>query len=693
MARELDWFCLRFPRTLDAAAALAALSSFTGLPHAVHLTLGLTATAEEIRHDLAVSRTSASTVAGALHAAIPSLHLENAEVQREPAHRILWQLAPAVAAIRTDRLEAASASLLGSLSPLGRGELVSVRWHLRPSPRPRLDFASESARAGRTLSLRHKLALPGMGAYGELRVTAGTPQRRHLLIQRVATSLRALSTPHGRLVADAYWLGQLARLVGLRGRYLSVAELAAVLGWPVGAPDLPGLELGASRRLVPSRYLPEAGRLLGVSNFAAPARPVALTPQAATKGSWIIGPTGTGKTSLIKNMVVSDLEQGRGLAVIETNGDLIRELCDLIPKNRIRDVVLIDPTDPTHAVGFNPFRGSPDPSLVADQLGELFERLWSAFWGPRTAQLAHMGLLSLAQRPGSTLLDLPRLYLDPGFRRQVIAGLDDPVGLEPDWHWFESLSGREQAAIAAPLLNKARQFVARPAIRAIVGQAAPKVSVQRVMAEGKVLLVHLPKGLIGAETAQLLGCLTLTGLWQAATERTRLAPAQRPAFGIYVDEVQDFAASPIPWEELFAQGRKYGLSLAVAHQNLGQLPKELRETIEANARTKVAFALSPGDARALERHFAPALNADDLQALDAYSVAAVVALDSGAVSRPVTLDTPPPPEPVGSAAQVLAASRGHYARSRVEIEAAARARLRPAAQGSAPIGRRPRGNR
>jgi hypothetical protein len=131
------------------------------------------------------------------------------------------------------------------------------------------------------------------------------------------------------------------------------------------------------------------------------------------------------------------------------------------------------------------------------------------------------------------------------------------------------------------------------------------------------------------------------------------------------------------------------MSLSVAHQNLGQLPKELRETIEANARTKIAFALSPGDARALERHFAPALTAADLQALDAYSVAAVVALDNGAVSRPVTLNTPPPPEPLDSAEQVRAASRAHYARSRVEIEAAARARLRPT-HNSAPIGRRPR---
>ena len=194
------------------------------------------------------------------------------------------------------------------------------------------------------------------------------------------------------------------------------------------------------------------------------------------------------------------------------------------------------------------------------------------------------GLLTLARRPGSTLLDLPRLFLDQRFRLGVLADLDDPVGLEPDWRWFGNLPAREQATVIAPLLNKVRQFTARASIRAIIGQATPAMSMREVMAQHKILLVHIPKGLIGAETAQLLGCMVLTSLWQAATQRAALPPAERSPFGLYVDEVQDFAASPMPWEEMFAQGRKYGLALTVAHQNLGQLPKELREVVLANAR-------------------------------------------------------------------------------------------------------------
>lgn len=213
---------------------------------------------------------------------------------------------------------------------------------------------------------------------------------------------------------------------------------------------------------------------------------------------------------------------------------------------------------------------------------------------------------------------------------------------------------------------------------------------RRLMAEGKVLLVHLPKGLIGAETAQLLGCLVLTSLWQATAERTGLPMAARAPFGLYVDEVQDFAASPIPWEEMFAQGRKYGLSLTVAHQNLAQLPRELREVVLANARSKAVFALSISDARALESLYAPALTAADLQALDARSIAAIVALDDGGSAPPVTLDTPPPPSSTGSESRVRRSSRALYARPQAEVEAELRSQAQHRQAGNAPIGRRAR---
>jgi Type IV secretion-system coupling protein DNA-binding domain len=689
---ELNWFQLRFPRDLTEAAVLAALASFSGVPHGTRLVLDLSATDSGITHRLAVSSAATETVMAGLRAAIPSLRLEAIDRPAPVAGpRVLWQMAPTVAVLRTDELAATAAVLLSNLFPLDEEESIRLAWNLRPAPRPPLPDAPESQLDGRLRLSRAKLALPGMAGHGELYVRAASRARRTQLVQRISTVLRSLSSPHGHLVAEPYWLGLLGRLFNLRGRYLSVAELAAVIGWPIDGLDLPGLELGAAKRLVPSRALAQAGRVLGTSDFAGLNQPVAISTSASTRGLYLLGPTGTGKTSLLKNLIRDDLLQGRGLVVVETNGDLVQELIDAIPPERIKDVVLLDPIDRTHAVGFNPFASDADPSLIADQLGELFQRLWEAFWGPRTAQLTHMGLLTLARRSGSTLLDLPRLYLDPVFREKVLADLDDPLGLGPDWQWFENLSVREQAAVVAPLLNKVRQFTARPAIRAIVGQHAPRLTMREIIEGRKVLLVHLPKGLIGAETSQLLGCLVLTAVWQAAAERAALPPSERHPVGLYVDEVQDFASAPIPWDEMFAQGRKYGLSLTVAHQNLEQLPKEIREVILANARSKAVFALSAHDAKVMERLFAPALTAADLQALDAYSIAAQVALDDGSAARPVTLTTPPPVAPLGSAKQVREASRERYARPRVEIEAALRQRISGPERRTAPVGRKRRG--
>jgi hypothetical protein len=688
----LTWYRLRFPRDLDGDAVLAGLSAFSGISSRTRLLFDLSASSNGITHQLAVSPRAADAVASGLRAAIPSLNLEPIpQPGRSYSHRSLWQLVPATAAIRERELSATATSLLASLYPLHGEETVRLSWRARSAVRPRLQVTPERRSQGYTQALKAKLAQPGLHVWGELLVSAANSGRAQLLAQHPAAILRSLGTPHGRLIGDPYWFGQLLHLLGQRGRYLSAAELAAVIGWPVGGPDLPGLELGAAKSLVPSRSLSRTGRVLGVSNFAGLNRPVAITPSAATRGLYILGPTGTGKTSLIKNLVRDDLVQGRGLAVVETNGDLIQDLLDLIPPERVKDVVFIDPTDKDFAVGFNPFTSSPDPSLVADQLGELFERIWSAFWGPRTAQLAHMGLLTLARRKDATLLDLSRLYLDPAFRARVTAHLDDPVGLGPDWQWFESLPAREQASVTAPLLNKARSFTARPAIRAIMGQPNPPLSMRRLLAEKKILLAHLPKGLIGAETAQLLGCLILTAIWQAAAERARLPIAQRQPFALHVDEVQDFAAAPIPWAEMFAQGRKYGLALTVAHQNLDQLSKELREVILANARSKAVFALSASDAKVMERLFVPALTAADLQALDAHTIAAITALENGGSARPVTLLTPPPPEPTGSAEQVRQLSREGYARPRAEVEAELRNRLVGSEKAAAgPVGRKRR---
>jgi hypothetical protein len=687
---EVHWLRLRFPRELQEESVLAVLSALSGIDARTRLVFQLFATTAGIEHRLGVSIRSAESVAAELTAAIPNVQFDAVEpVATSYKGHLLWQLAPTASALRTTNLTAIVASLLASLSPLQEDEAVSLVWTMRPAVRPSFVATPEGRASGKARLLRNKLALPGLAGYGELSATGTDARRTTDLLRRTSSVLRSLDTPAGHLVGEPPWWGQLARLAGQRGRFFSVQELAAVIGWPVGSLDhIRGLNVGAARRLLPSAALPQIGRVLGTSNFAGVTRRVAISPASSTRGLYVLGSTGTGKTSLLKNVIGDDMQQGRTVVVIESNGDLITDLLDMIPEHRINDVVLIDPTDKEYALGFNPLASSGDGELVADQLVELFERIWHVYWGPRTAQIAHMTLLTLAGQKGSTVLDIARLLTDSSFRAATTARLDDPVGLEPDWSWFSQLPERERLSYAQPLLNKIRQFTARPAIRAIIGQE-PRISMQEIVEGRKILLVHLPKGLIGTETARLLGCLVLTSLWQTATKRAELPLSRRHPVSLYVDEWQDFSAAPIPWADMASQGRKYGLALTVAHQNIGQIERSLLDTILANARSKTAFALDDTDAKVMARLFAPYLSAADLTAMEAYSIAALVALDDGSTDRPVTLTTLPPPEPTGSATRAREASRANYARPRAEVEAALRRRIIPELP-KGPLGSKPR---
>jgi hypothetical protein len=248
MTRQLTWFRLRFPHDLSQDAVLAALSSFSGVAHGTRLIFDLSASRDGITHHLAVTPKASEGIVGSLRAAIPSLRLDQTDQPtRHYAQRALWQVSPATAVIRSDEPAAIAAGLLSSLFPLHNGESVALSWTLRPHLRPPLPLTPEIQRDGRQRVLMAKLSLPGLNGYGLLRVQANSPARSTQLMRRTAASLWSLSTPFGSLVADPYWYGQLLRLLGQRGRYLSVAELAAVIGWPIDGPDLPGLELGASR--------------------------------------------------------------------------------------------------------------------------------------------------------------------------------------------------------------------------------------------------------------------------------------------------------------------------------------------------------------------------------------------------------------------------------------------------------------
>lgn len=319
-------------------------------------------------------------------------------------------------------------------------------------------------------------------------------------------------------------------------------------------------------------------------------------------------------------LILAQIATGHAAVVIDPKGDLVREVLARIPSHRQNDVVVLDPNDRC-PVGLNPFCAGhhQSPALIADGILAVFQQLFATAWGPRTQDILNSSLLTLAQHDGATLTMLPALLTDPAFRRRMIRKLHDPIGLGPFWAAYEAMSAEQRAQVIAPVMNKLRQFLLRPALRAVLGQAAPRFRLADVFHHRRILLVSLNKGLIGAESARLLGALVVAGLWPLVLARAALRPELRHPVGVYIDEVQDYLALPGDLADALAQARGLGVGFTVAHQYRAQLPPLLRAAIDANVHNRIVFGLGAADARELATQ-APHVGPADFMLLPRYNI-------------------------------------------------------------------------
>ena len=447
-----------------------------------------------------------------------------------------------------------------------------------------------------------------------------------------------------------------------RGDVLSVPELASIAHLPTDT-GLPGLQRAGARALAPAPQIPVGGphtKPLGMADSAA-RRPVAVRVSDARHHLHILGPTGVGKSTLLARMILADADAGRGLIVVDPKGDLVTDVLSRLPSRYGDRVVLFDADARSAPPCVNPLDlgriGADKRDLAVDNLVTVFHRIYKAWWGPRTDDLMRSSLLTLCAQSGTpTLADLPRLLTEPAFRARVTRTTPDPV-LRGFWDSYEQLSESGRAQLTGPLLNKLRAFLLRPFVHAAVAGGPSTVDFGEVLDNGGICLVRIPKGSLGEETSRLVGSLLVARTWQAVTARAATPAADRPDAALVLDEAQNFLNLSTPVEDMLAEARGLRLSLSLAHQNLGQLGRELREGISANARNKVIFAASPEDAKDLARHTDPWLTEHDLAHLDAYHAAARL-LVGGQNARPFTLTTRPldPPVP-GRAREIAAAAR------------------------------------
>src|SRR4051794_35938088 len=407
------------------------------------------------------------------------------------------------------------------------------------------------------------------------------------------------------------------------------------------------------------------GKVIGVAN-AGPRIRIGISLADCRHHLHVLGPTGTGKTVLLENMILDDVEAGRGVAAFDpAKGDLIRDLLDVLPADCGDRLVIVDPDETTAPPAINlldPATHGGSPHDVAAHITSVMAKVWSRWWGDRMTEFAYHGLLTLAYLPGSTLAQLPRLLSDAKWRAGRVTAVLDQLGaweagtLAEFWEGFNALPAGQRAGLVAPLLSRLRLVLAHPLAAGLFGVPAATFSFADIL-DGGVLLARLPKGILGEDGTRLVGSLLVAGLWQATAARARIAEQQRPDAMVVLDEAHNFLHLPIGVDDALAEARGLHTSFVLAHQYMGQLSREMAEAIDANARNKVYFALAPKDAVDQSHHVKPWLDDGDLMRLGGYEVV-LRSVAGGRAARPVTADTIPPPQPQpGRAEQLRRAAR------------------------------------
>jgi hypothetical protein len=463
---------------------------------------------------------------------------------------------------------------------------------------------------------------------------------------------------------------------------LNTRELVGLIGLPLGELALPGLPRPGARQLPPSAAMATRGTVVAMSTYPGmEGRPLALGTSDRLRHTWVIGPTGVGKSTLLCGQIVQDMQAGRGLVVIDPKGgDLIRDVLDRVPVERRDNVVVIDPSATDRPVGLNVLaaaHGEHAEELVVDHLVHLMGSLWRSSWGPRTSDVLRNALMALTHTralDGSrfTLVELPELLLNPAFRRFVTAQPSMPEVVRPFFTAYEAMSDGERAQVIGPSLNKLRSFTTRTALRLMLGQS-DGVRLDEVFTKRRIILVALPAGVIGTETAALIGSIVMSGLWQATLARVAVEAERRHPVFVYLDEFQAILRLPVDLADMLAQARGLGVGLVLGHQYMGQLSDEVKTAVLGTARTQIAFQVEHDDARALAPRFGP-LQAADLSGLAAYEIAMRPCV-GGATIAPVTGRTLALPPGVTDGAALAAAARERFGRARSEVEAALRHRV------------------
>jgi len=380
---------------------------------------------------------------------------------------------------------------------------------------------------------------------------------------------------------------------------------------------IPTFEYSTSDKgeVLPKNF-PEDVNIIGVSDYRSIAVPIWIYDEDRLKHVYVVGKTWTGKSKFLQRLMINDIKQGRGIWVIDPHGDAIEEIIMHIPENRRDDVIIFDPTDAQYPFCLNPLDVQENESkqILAKWFIDIFKKFFGANRNPKLEHVLRMIFLALLDKPGSTLFDMIRALTDKDFRYEMIDAVTDDVVRNFRTNEFAGRSQQFNTEAIMPILNKVGQLLSVDILKNIFASPENKLDFRQAMDTSKILLIKLPKGKLQEEIMGFLGAMFVTKLFQAAIGRQSVSKEQRTPFYLYVDEFQNFATDT--FNEILSEARKYGLSLAVAHQFIRQIPANISDSLFGNVWTLVSFRISSEDAEHMKQHFAPFLEWYDFSNLN-----------------------------------------------------------------------------
>ncbi|MCA9370706.1 MAG: type IV secretion system DNA-binding domain-containing protein [Candidatus Peregrinibacteria bacterium] len=474
---------------------------------------------------------------------------------------------------------------------------------------------------------------------------------------------------------------------------LSSEELATLWHMPTILVQTPNLDWVVSKKLEPPNNLPLADReddltVLGAAVFRGQRHTFGVRPDDRRRHVYIIGKTGMGKSTLLENMVYSDIHSGKGLAVIDPHGDLIDAILRFVPSSRSNDVVLFNPSDTDYPISFNVLDcpNKDQRVLVASGLMSVFTKLWPDAFSGRMEHILRNTLLALLEAEGQSMMGIMRMFTDTAYREKIVEKVTDPM-VKSFWNdEYASWSEKYRTEAIAAIQNKVGQLLSTPLIRNIVGQVKSTLDIRHAMDTGKIILVNLSKGKIGEDTSAFLGSMLVTKFQIDAMSRADIPESQRRDFYLYVDEFQNFATES--FATILSEARKYRLNLTMANQYVAQLligdnNTKLRDAVFGNVGSLVSFQVGSDDAETLSLQFEELATPNDILSLPKYHAYARLMVD-GMASKPFSVGTLPPPEftqDAGRLETLIALSRERYAEKRSVVEEKINRYAASAAQG------------